>query len=146
MEYIIGAGAILESGENGSITPANLHALVDAAIARRVKVAAVDFEGSSPSAISRLLIVAQGWNGAAFRAAVSDLLRQRRVCSLADVLATLAHGAGAGEVHLFARWLPDDETCAQLRQCGIEVVSHPLEAIEAASLVAGQRHRRWHAA
>ncbi len=146
MEYIIGSGAILESGENGSITPASLHAHVDQALAQRVKVAAVDFESANPAGLTRLLIVAQGWNAAAFRTCISDRLREQRTCSIGDVLLTLARGAGADEVHLFAHWLPDEATCAQLRQEDIDIVAHPLESIEAASVVAGQRHRRWKAA
>jgi len=146
MEYIIGAGAILESGENGTITPANLHAHVAPALAERVKVAAVDFEGSSPESLLRLLIVAKGWNPGIFRTHVSDRLRAQRTCTLADVLQTLAKGAEADEVHLFAHWLPDDATVAELERAGIGLVSHPLESIEAASVVAGQRHRRYRAA
>ncbi len=143
MDYIIGAGSILETGESGSITPATLHADVDRALAERVQVAAVDFEGTSPETMQRLLVVAQGWNAARFRSEVSGKLRERRTCSLADVLATLAQRANAAEVHLFAHWLPDSQTCAVLGAQGIAVVCHPLESIRAASLVAGQRCRRW---
>jgi hypothetical protein len=146
MEYIIGAGAILESGENGTITPANLHAHVRPALAQRVKVAAIDFEAASPASLRRLLIVAQGLNAGAFRLNVSDRLRAQRTCTLADVLRTLAQGAEANEVHLFAHWLPDDQTVGQLNEAGIGIVAHPLESIEEAAVVAGQRHRRYHAA
>jgi hypothetical protein len=143
MDYIIGAGAILETGESGTITPATLHANVDAALAQRVRVAAIDFEGTSVQAMQRLLIVAQGWNGAQFRAAISDELRARRECTLADVLTALAVHAQADEVHIFAHWLPDEATCETLASQNIAVVCHPLESISAASLVAGQRLRRW---
>lgn len=143
MDYIIGAGAILETGESGTITPATLHANVDTALAQRVRVAAVDFEGTSAEAMRRLLIVAQGWNGAQFRTAVSDKLRAQRECTLADVLVTLAREVATDEVHLFAHWLADDTTCAELAAHGITLVAHPLESISAASLVAGQRLRRW---
>ncbi len=143
MDYIIGAGAILETGESGTITPAALHANVDGALAQRVRAAAVDFEGTSADAMRRLLIVAQGWNGARFRAEVSEKLREQRECTLADVLATLASRTQADEVHVFAHWFPDEATCAALSRQGITVVSHPLESIRAASLVADQRLRRW---
>jgi hypothetical protein len=143
MDYIIGAGAILETGESGTITPATLHANVDAALAQRVRAAAIDFEGTSVQAMQRLLIVAKGWNGAQFRAAVSDNLRARRECTLADVLTALAAQTQADEVHVFAHWLPDEGTCETLAARGIAVISHPLESISAASLVAGQRLRRW---
>jgi len=143
MDYIIGAGAILETGDSGTITPATLHANVDAALAQRVHAAAVDFEGTSAASMRRLLILAQGWNGAQFRSAVSDRLREQRECTLADVLMALAEQTQSDEVHLFAHWLPDDATCATLAQRGIAIISHPLESIRAASLVAGQRLRRW---
>lgn len=146
MDYIIGAGAILESGENGSITPATLHAHVDQTLAARAKAVAIDFEGASPASLRRLLVVAQGFNSAAFRTGVTDRLREQRTCVLADVLGTLAHAAGTREVHLFSHWLPDVQTCTQLAQQGIEVIAHPLETIDAASVVAGQRNRRWRAA
>jgi hypothetical protein len=143
MDYIIGAGAILEAGESGGITPATLHANVEAALAQRVRAAAVDFEGCSAESMRRLLIVAQGWNGGRFRRAVTDKLRARRDCSLADVLETLACQAETNEVHVFAHWLADEATCAALSRAGIALISHPLESISAASLVAGQRLHRW---
>lgn len=142
MDYIIGAGAILETGEGGTITPAALHANVDPALAQRARVLAVDFEGTSAQAMQRLLILAQGWNAAQFRTAVSDKLREQRTCTLADVLGTLAAQAQADEVHLFSHWFPDDETCALLEARGVRIISHPVESIRAASLTAGQRVRR----
>ncbi|HET9097485.1 MAG TPA: hypothetical protein VFN37_12540 [Candidatus Baltobacteraceae bacterium] len=143
MDYIIGAGAILETGESGSITSATLHAQVDPALAQRVCVAAVDFEGTSLETMRRLLVIGQGWNGARFRSCVSDKLRARHECTLADVLRTLGEQAPSGEVHLFAHWFADDETCEALSRAGLTLVSHPLESIRAACLVSGQRCRRW---
>jgi hypothetical protein len=49
-------------------------------------------------------------------------------------------------VHVFAHWLPDDATVDELQQAGIAVIAHPLESIEAAAIVTGQRHRRYRAA
>lgn len=143
MDYIIGAGAILETGESGTITPATFHAQVDPALAQRVCVAAVDFEGTSMETMRRLLVIGQGWNGAQFRTRVSDRLRAQRECSLADVLRTLGEQTQSREVHLFAHWLPDDATYADLARAGLTLISHPLESIRAASLVSGQRCRRW---
>lgn len=146
MEYIIGAGAILESGETGSITPATLHAHVDPALAERVRAAAIDFDATSPQRLKRLLVLTQGWNTSQFRSAVTEPLRNRRDCSLADVLRTLAQAADVPEVHLFAHWLPDEATCAELERDEISIVCHPLESIHAASLVHGQRRELWRAA
>lgn len=146
MDYIIGAGAILEAGEAGSITPATLHAHVDAALAGRVRVAAIDFHSAGVGSLKRLLILTQGWNATQFRTSVADKLRARRECSLADVLRTLAQASDATEVHIFAHWLPDEQTSADLSSAGISIVAHPLESIYAASLVADQRRQYWTAA
>lgn len=143
MDYIIGAGAILETGESGSITPATLHAQVDPALAEQVKAAAVDFEGTSAQNLKRLLVVAQGWDGARFSSRVTQKLRATATCMLADVFATLAAEMQVKEVHLFAHWLPDEATYGQLAAAGIALVVHPLESIRAAALVAGQRCRRY---
>lgn len=143
MDYIIGAGAILETGESGSITPATLHAQVDPALAGGVAAAAVDFEGTCAERMQRLLVVAQGWDAGRFRRTISEPLRARRICTLADVLLVLAEKTGSAEVHLFAHWLPDDATCSRLAGAGVRLVVHPLESIRAAALVAGQRCRRY---
>ncbi len=143
---MIGAGAILETGEAAKVTAAMLHARVDPMLARSVKAAAVDFDGNSPEALRRLLVLVPGWNAGRFRSRVSQPLIERGTCSLADVLSMLAGAAEAAEVHLFAHWLPDDMTYQALAQRGIELVVHPLEAIESAAVVAGQRHTRWKAA
>lgn len=146
MDYIIGAGAVLESGEDASITPATLHAHVDPVLAAGVQAAAIDFESANPGALRRLVVMNKGWNAAQFRDGVSEPLRQKRDCSLADVLRILAQGAGTPEVHVFAHWLPDVQTCSELAAAGIAVIAHPLESIAEASLVSGQRRHRWHAA
>ncbi len=146
MEYMIGAGAILETGEFAKVTAAMLHARVDAMLARSVKAAAVDFDGNSPGALRRLLVLVPGWNAGRFRSCVTNPLIERGACSLADVLSMLAGAAQAPEIHLFAHWLPDDATCAALSGRGIGLVVHPLETIASAAVVAGQRHTRWKAA
>lgn len=145
MEYMIGAGAILETGESAKVTPAMLHARVDAGLARAVGAAAIDFEGSSPEGLRRLLVLVPGWNASRFRGAVTDALVEQGTCSLADVLQKLAQAAGVAEVHLFSHWLPDEPTCRSLAECGIGLVSYPLETIRTAAVVAGQRHIRWKA-
>jgi hypothetical protein len=146
MEYMIGAGAILETGNAAKVTAAMLHARVDPMLARSVSAAAVDFDGTSHDALRRLLVLVPGWNASRFRSRVTDPLIERGTCSLADVLSTLAGAAQSAEVHLFAHWLPDEATYATLKGRGIGLIVHPLEAIESAALVAGQRHTRWKAA
>lgn len=141
MDYIIGSGAILESGERGGITPAALHANVAVPCAG-IRAAAIDFEGTNAARVRKLLVVAQGAGTAQARAGIERPLRARGDCSLADVLCTLAQAASSDEVHLFAHWLPDEETCADLAARGVGIVVHPLEAIQAASVVSGQRYRR----
>lgn len=143
MDYIIGAGAILETGDPGSITPASLHANVDAAIARSAQAVAIDFESTSAETLQRLFIVAPGWNASQFRVEVTQPLQAQRTCTLADVLLRLADATQAPEVHLFAHYFPDEQTGAALAKRGITLIAHPLESIEAASVVAGQRCKRW---
>lgn len=141
MEYIIGSGAILEAGPRGGITPASLHANVEIPCGS-IRAAAIDFEGTSAARVQKLVVVAQGAATAQARADIEVPLRAQGDCSLADVLRTLAQAASSNEVHLFSHWLPDEETCAELAAQGVGIVVHPLEAIQAASLVSGQRYRR----
>ncbi|MBV8155256.1 MAG: hypothetical protein JOY98_12595 [Candidatus Eremiobacteraeota bacterium] len=141
-EYFIGAGALLTAGPAASITSATLHAQTDMPLAGRIGAAVIDFEGGSVAELSRVLIVAAGWTSARFDADVVRPLLDRRDCSLADVLEQLARAADTSELHLFARWLPDAALTWSLQQRGLSVVGHPLEAIEQAALVCGQRLRR----
>ncbi|HET9393068.1 MAG TPA: hypothetical protein VFO29_06095 [Candidatus Rubrimentiphilum sp.] len=145
MEYMIGAGAVLETGEAAKVTPAMLHARVDSALAKTVGAAAIDFEGNSPKSLRRLLVLVPGWNAGRFRSSVTKKLIERDTCSLGDVLSLVAQAAQATEFHLFAHWLPDGATYKKLADLGIELIAHPLEAIESAALVAGQKHTRWKA-
>ncbi|HET7813060.1 MAG TPA: hypothetical protein VFL13_01670 [Candidatus Baltobacteraceae bacterium] len=141
MEYIIGSGAILEAGAHGGITPATLHANV-AVPCGGIRAAAIDFEGTSAAHVQKLLVIAQGAGNVQARAGIEAPLRAKGDCSLADVLWTLAQAASSAEVHVFAHWLPDEETCSDLAARGVGLVVHPLETIQAASLVSGQRYRR----
>lgn len=142
-EYFIGAGALLTAGPEGSITAASLHAQMEPDLAASVQAAIVDFEASELADVSRLLIVAAGWTGPRFRSAVVQKLLDQRQCELADVVLALAEGTGASEIHLFARWDPDEATTARLRDRGVAIVAHPLDAIGQAALVCGQRLERW---
>lgn len=142
-EYFIGAGALLTAGPQGSIVAATLHAQTGCELAGKVVAAVVDFESVRESEISRLLIVAAGWSGGRFQAEVVRKLVARGECALADVIAILSEATGAPEIHLFARWLPDEGTLRRLSANGIRVSAYPLEAIGQAALVSGQRVARW---
>jgi hypothetical protein len=142
-DYLIGAGALLTAGPESSIAAAILHAQIEPLLAQQVGAALVDFEGSDPEELSRILIMASGWRRARFDAEVVAPLAARRECSLADVVAALAQSAGVREVHLFARWLPGPEMAAELCRRGVGLVAHPLGAIQQAALVTGQRFARW---
>jgi hypothetical protein len=142
-EYLIGAGAILTAGPAASISSATLHAQVEGGLAQRVGAAIIDFEATQAVEVSRLLLVAQGWSGARFRADVVRRLLERRECTLADVISTLAEATGTSEVHLFAHWPLDQASAEALEERGLRVVAHPLEAIGQAALVSGQRVERW---
>jgi hypothetical protein len=144
-EYLIGAGAVLTAGGSASIAPAALHAHTDPALAGGVKAFLVDFEGPPSGELSRVVIAVSGWNAARFSQGVAEPLLAQRECTLADVLRQLARSAGTDEVHCFARWLPDAQSLRALGAAGIALVMHPLETIDQAALVCGQRLTRWSA-
>jgi hypothetical protein len=142
-EYFIGAGALLTAGPAATIRPAALHAQPEGALARQVDAALIDFESAGPDELSRLLIVAAGWTGSRFHAEVVARLLALRECGLSDVIVTLANAVRTKEVHLFARWSPDQATLDLLERGGICLVPHSLEALGQAALVTGQRVERW---
>ncbi|MGD0967573.1 MAG: hypothetical protein ABR949_04730 [Candidatus Aquilonibacter sp.] len=142
-DYVIGSGAVLTAGPNAGIAGATLHAQTDAAIAASVRAAVVDFESSSAADLSKIVVVAAGWNAARVQAELVEPLLARRACTLADVLALLAGGAQTREIHLFARWLPDEVLTAALARESITLVVHPLESIRQAALICGQSFSRW---
>jgi hypothetical protein len=145
-EYLIGAGAVLTAGSQATIARATLHAQTDPLLAGHVRAALIDFEAAHCAELSRIVIVAAGWNGTRFEAEVIRPLLARRECTLADVLQGLAQATGAPEVHLFAHWLPDAELGAQLVARGVGLIAHPLDDITQAALVSGQRVARWRSA
>lgn len=144
--YLIGAGAVLKAGPTASIAPAALHAQADPRLASEIGAALVDFESTDASELSRILIVAAGWSGPRFAAEVVRPLLERRECTLADVIVMLAEATGVRQVHLFARWRLEGGAVAELEKRGVRVVAHPLEAIDQAALISGQRLVRWPAA
>jgi hypothetical protein len=105
------------------------------------KAVAVDFESTSEERLRRMLLVSQGWNRTRFEREVTAGLIESRVCSLADVLISLASATGESEVHLFAHWLPQPSTTEALQSKGVRLVVHPLETIERAALVEAQTYR-----
>jgi len=142
-EYLIGAGAVLTAGSDASISSAVLHLQTDPAIVPGVEAALVDFESARAGALSRVVILAAGWNGTRVRTELIEPLLARGECSLAEVLMLLARARRTGEVHLFARWLPGELLTNALESAGVKLVIHPLEEIRAAALVSGQRFSRW---
>lgn len=141
-EYLIGAGAVLTAGTAASITGATLHAQTDSPAAGDIRAALIDFEAGSPKDLSRIVLVAAGWSPNRFESNVIRPLLARGECTLADVMERLALATDARELHLFARWLPDINLAAALREKGVSLVGHPIEAIEQAALVCGQRFDR----
>ena len=142
-EYFIGAGALLTAGPAATIRGATLHAQPGATLARQMSAALIDFESPGPDELSRLLIVAAGWSGSRFRGEVVARLLALGECGLHDVVAALADAVQTKEIHLFARWSPDQATLDSLEKNGIRIHSHPLEALGQAALVSGQRVERW---
>jgi len=144
-EYLIGAGAVLTAGPAASIAGATLHAQTDSPAAGEIRAAVIDFEATSPQDLSRIVVVAAGWSPSRFDAEVVQPLLARGECTLADVMERLAGATGAPELHLYARWIPDRRLAAALGEKGVSLVGHPIEAIEQAALVCGQRVNRWRA-
>ena len=144
-EYLIGAGALLTAGPEASISAATLHAQTDRHLAETVKAAIIDFESAHPAELSRIVAMISGASRRYFREAVVEPLLGRRECSLAEVFGQVARAAGTPEIHLFARWSPDAQMARELVGAGIQLVIHPLESIEQAALVSGQRISRWRA-
>ncbi len=142
-EYLIGAGALLTAGPDASIACATLHAQTDRHLAETVKAAIVDFESAHPAELSRIIAMISGSSRRYFREAVVEPLLERRECSLAEVIGQVARAAGTPEIHLFARWSPDAQMDVELAAAGVRMVLHPLESIEQAALVCGQRLSRW---
>lgn len=142
-DYLIGAGALLQAGQNASAALATLHAQTEPALAAHITAALVDFEGSQLDDRSRLVIVASGFTPARFNERVVVPLLAQGDCTLVDVLASLAQASGAPEVHVFARWLPDESIAASLAARGVGLVAHPLDSIAHAALVVGTTYRRW---
>jgi hypothetical protein len=134
-EYLIGTGALVTAGEHPCIIPAALHAAVEAAVAAAARVAVVDFDGASARVPRRLLLLVRDWRARAFEASVIARLRSKGLGSCTEALAALAEGTKAGELHLFARWLPGEDLCEGLAGLGVTIVAHPLEAIHRACLI-----------
>lgn len=143
-DYVIGSGALFTAGPTGGVAAATLHAKTDPTLAPSVRAALVDFESDSAGALSQVLVMAAGWNGRRFEAEIVRPLMGRGECSLVDILGLLAHEVQTNEVHVFARWLPDEVMTAALRRRGVGIVAHPLESIEQAALISGQRFTHWH--
>jgi hypothetical protein len=120
-----------------------MHAKVDPFLARRAKAIAVDFESPRQADLDRLVLLVAGWTTGRFHDLVVEPLAARGQASLGQVLAACAVACGQREVQLFARWLPDRALCAEIAEFGVELVVHPLESIERAALVSGQRFSRF---
>ncbi|MDE2480846.1 MAG: hypothetical protein KGN02_01485 [bacterium] len=142
-DYVIGAGAVLTAGPTATIGAASLHAQTDPAIAGGVRAALLDFESPSQAELSKVVIVATGWNARRVEAEIVRPLLTNDECTLVEVLARLARAAGTAEVHLFARWLPDEVMTAALRRVGVTLVVHAIESIRQAALITGETYSRW---
>lgn len=144
-QYLIGAGAVLTAGPEASIVGATLHAQTDPLLAANVSAALLDFESLDCADLSQIVVMVKGWKRSQFQDAVVAPLLRRRECSLADVVVLLARAAGSAEVHVFSRWEPDQALLVGAQASGVRLVIHPLECIEQAALVSGQRVGRWRA-
>lgn len=142
-DYVIGSAAVLSAGPTASIAGATVHAQTDSSLAPQVRVAMLDFESASAAELSQIIVLVSGWNGRRMAEEFIAPVVAMRECTLADVLAALSSATGEREVHIFARWLPDDGLTCALAASGITLVAHSLETIRQAALISGQTFRRW---
>ncbi len=142
-DYVIGAGAVLTAGPSATIAGATLHMQVDPLLAGSVRAALVDFESSGKGELTKVVVLAAGWNARRVQRDLVAPLLARGECSLADLLVELGRASGTNEVHVFARWLVDDVVNAAAARAGVTLVSHSLESVRQAALISGQTFSRW---
>jgi hypothetical protein len=142
-DYVIGAGAVLTAGPTATIAGATLHMQVDPLLAPSVGAALVDFESSGKGELTKVVIVATGWNPRRVQHELVAPLLARRECTLSDLLVALGQASGTNEVHVFAQWLVDDLMCSAASRAGVTLVSHSLDTIRQAALISGQTFSRW---
>lgn len=142
-DYVIGAAAVLTAGPVAGIASATVHAQVDPVLAPTVRAALLDFESATPSELSQVIALASGWTQRRMASDFIAPLASRGECSLAEVMLALARAAGTADLHLFARWLPDEQLADALRRGGVTLIAHSVETIRQAALISGQSYRRW---
>lgn len=139
---MIGGGAILEAGEQGTITRVTLHAQLSAEQSEH-RAVLIDFESGSMEDLRRLVVLGVGMTAERFETTVTARLFEAGVCGLAEVAAILAQEAETEEVHLFARWTAPQNVASELAAGGVRLQSHPLESIDRAAVIAEHRFRVW---
>ena len=140
--YLIGGGAILETGPRSTITRAMLHAQV----CRPTDLGGVvfiDFESGSLSEMRRVVAIGAGMSAEHFAGTVTPALQTAGVCDLEDVAAMVGDALGTRQVDVFARWAPSPELRRAFIARGLDLRFHPLESIEQAALVADHRFALW---
>ena len=140
--YLIGGGAILEAGERSSITRVTLHAQLTVPQVAP-KAVLIDFESGSKSELRRLVALGSGMTAERFETTVTARLLETGVCALADVAAILAREVQSADVHLFARWTPDEQVASGFAARGMRLHAHSLEEIDRAAVIAEHRFRIW---
>jgi hypothetical protein len=142
-DYVIGSGALLTAGPSATIAGATLHMQVDPRLAPSVRAALVDFESTGKGDLTKVIVVAAGWNARRVQRDLVAPLLSRGECTLTDLLVELGRAAGSNEVHVFARWFVDDVMSAAAARAGVTLVSHSLESVRQAALISGQTFSRW---
>jgi len=72
-----------------------------------------------------------------------DICAKRATRGLADLFQILASGTRESEVHLFAKWLPQQDLIEPLRADGISIVVHSLTEVPTDDLRANQYYHVW---
>lgn len=142
-EYLIATGALLEAGVTSSITPASLHAQLSRPAASRAVL--IDFEGAQMGDVRRLLVLGVGTSATRFSEGVTTALLHRGVCGITDIAEILSQALRTPEVHLYARWTPEDQIREECRARGFTLITLPLEEISRAALICDRRFAIWEA-
>lgn len=142
-DYLIATGALLEAGVTSTITPASLHAQLSRPQSPRAVL--IDFEGPRLGEVRRLLALGVGTSASRFSEGVTAALLARGICGIPDIAQVLSQALCSPEVHLYARWVPDDEVRNQCRARGVALVAQPLDEIARAALICDRRFTIWEA-
>ena len=141
-DYVIGAGAVLTAGPTATSRERHFTLKPMRSLAPTVRAALIDFESSSRAELTKVVVMATGWNARRVKDDLVAPLLARGECSLTDILVSLAEQRNPRSPRLraVARRRRNDrggQPGGRLARLA------PLEAIRRAALISGQTFSRW---